>query len=192
MYNSADLNSTIVLSLLRNSERDNKYKEYLTSHINGVQQAYEECFKGKLNDVLSEEEISNLENNIKNHDKSKYTESEWTPYIDFFYPEEGKTSEDARKEFDYACLHHYHHNPHHWNHWILNDDENKENDKVLDMDLIYIIEMLCDWHSFSLKNPESTAFSWWEKNKENMNMTDNTIELVNKYIQYVNKPLNKK
>ena len=53
----------------------------------------------------------------------------------------------------------------------------------------YVIEMLCDWMSFSLKNPESTAYNWWIDNQDKMVMSEGTKKLVNKYIEYFKNPL---
>lgn len=166
-----------------------EYDRYLSNHISAVQQAYEEIFKELLltESDLTVEDINKLEDNIKNHDNSKYYDEEYYPYLHWFYPENNE--EKNRIEFDYACLHHYHNNPHHWNHWILNDDEDKNTDRVLDMPEIYVIEMLCDWSSFSKKNPESTAYKWWVDNQDKMKMTENTKTLVNKYIEYCKEPL---
>ena len=100
-----------------------EYDKYLSNHISAVQQAYEEIFKELLltESDLTVEDITKLEDNIKNHDNSKYHDEEYYPYLHWFYPENNE--EKNRIEFDYACLHHYHNNPHHWNHWILNDDD---------------------------------------------------------------------
>lgn len=166
-----------------------EYDKYLSNHISAVQQAYEEIFKELLltESDLTVEDITKLEDNIKNHDNSKYYDEEYYPYLHWFYPENNE--EKNRIEFDYACLHHYHNNPHHWNHWILNDDEDKNTDRVLDMPEIYVIEMICDWMSFSKNNPESTAYKWWVDNQDKMKMTENTKALVNKYIEYCKEPL---
>lgn len=174
------------------NNRRQQYDDYLTNHISGVKKAYEQIFQPILDTEsdLTVEEISNLENNIDHHDASKYSDEEYIPYLDHFYPENGKKKvHGERARFDKACLHHYHHNPHHWNHWILNDDEDKDHNRVLDMDEIYVIEMICDWHSFSIKNPDSTAYNWWNKNRNKMDMSDNTIKLVEKWIQYAKEPI---
>lgn len=165
------------------NNRRNEYEDYLTQHISAVQDVYKKLFKDLLltESDLTIEELTQLEFNIENHDASKYTDEEFYPYLYWFYPSEAGIK--SRESFDYACLHHYHYNPHHWNHWVLNDDENKNNDKVLDMPEIYVIEMLCDWSSFKSKNPESTAHFWYTNNKDKMNLTDNTRALIEKYLE---------
>lgn len=179
----------ILENTLTVDDNRSKYEHYLREHISAVQQAYYDIFEDVIltESDLTVEDITKLEDNIRNHDNSKYYDEEFYPYLHWFYPE--IETEKNRTEFDYACLHHYHHNPHHWNHWILNDDEDKDTDRVLDMPEIYVIEMLCDWQSFSKKNPESTAYQWWIDNQNKMKMTENTISLVNKYIKYCKEPL---
>jgi hypothetical protein len=160
--------------------RDEQYKRYLKDHISGVKKVYEEFFKPILLTYtgLSFEEINKLKDNIENHDKSKYDAAEWNGYLNWFYADEEHPQD--QNAFDLAWLRHQHLNPHHWQHWILHKDSG--NIVLMDMPEIYVIEMLCDWHSFSYKNKESTAWNWWEKNKDNMSMSEKTIELVEKYI----------
>ena len=38
--------------------------------------------------------------------------------------------------------------------------------------------MLCDWHSFSYKNSESTANKWYNDNKDKMLLSDNTKKII--------------
>ena len=52
------------------------------------------------------------------HDWSKLTRAEWTPYVRMFYT--GRKDQDA---FDAAWLRHQHRNPHHWQHWVLREDD---------------------------------------------------------------------
>ena len=59
----------------------------------------------------------------------------------------------------------------------------------LDIPEKYVIEMLSDWHSFSKKNPESTAYKWYNDNKDKMILSENTIKLIEKYIDLLKEPL---
>ena len=46
---------------------------------------------------------------------------EYFAYATYFY---GKKTSQVEKNFDYAWLHHQKENPHHWQYWLLhNDDE---------------------------------------------------------------------
>lgn len=53
------------------------------------------------------------------HDWSKFLPSEWLPYARYFY---GKPGEAGRQEFDLAWLLHQKRNPHHWQFWVLLED----------------------------------------------------------------------
>lgn len=155
-------------------DRREEYEQYLKEHINGVKRSYNEI-KDIITELnLTDDDISFLENLINNHDKSKYGDEEFYPYLYYFYPsEEYKLNDNS---FDYAWLHHIHNNPHHWQYWILKEDEGDV--KLLDIPKIYIIEMLCDWHSFSYKNPESTANKWYNDNKDKMLLSANTRKII--------------
>jgi hypothetical protein len=79
------------------------------------------------------------------HDLSKLRPREWSPYVEFFY---GKASDEAEASaaqdaFDRAWLFHQHSNPHHWQFWILREDDGGE--KVLPMPRKYVYEMVADW-----------------------------------------------
>ncbi len=52
------------------------------------------------------------------HDLSKFRPSEWRPYAETFYGHGGETM-----AFDAAWLKHQHRNDHHWQHWILRQDD---------------------------------------------------------------------
>lgn len=88
---------------------------------------------------------------------------------------------------DYAWLHHQNTNPHHWQYYVLIRDNSKTT--LLDMPFEYICEMLCDWHSFSKKDPTSTATNWYSKNKDRIMLSDNTRQVVEKLLTYMTKPL---
>lgn len=70
------------------------------------------------------------------HDLSKFRPSEWRPYVAFFYGPsrsatsmgngEGESNPDTapiRDAFNRAWLLHQHRNPHHWQHWLLRNDQ---------------------------------------------------------------------
>lgn len=58
------------------------------------------------------------------HDLSKFRPSEWFPYVEKFYG--GWKDIDAfhpvTESFSYAWLLHQHRNPHHWQYWLLRND----------------------------------------------------------------------
>lgn len=81
------------------------------------------------------------------HDKSKSSIVEYGPYDNYFYPK-GKLDQKAIADYKFAWLNHIHENPHHWQYWVLiNDDDGVE---ALPMPRRYILELLCDWMSFDI------------------------------------------
>ena len=79
--------------------------------------------------------------------------------------------------FNKAWLHHIHSNPHHWQHWVLLQDEGSA--IYIDMPMNYIIEMICDWWSFSWNEGNLfEIFSWYEDNKKNIKLNDKTQIIV--------------
>jgi hypothetical protein len=79
------------------------------------------------------------------HDWSKFSPTEFFPYAKkFFYS--GEKSPNDELKWKYAWLHHQHKNKHHWEYWVV--DPNKQ---AFPMPKKYLIEMVCDWRSFSRK-----------------------------------------
>ena len=76
---------------------------------------------------------------------SKFSPQEFIPYALKFYS--NKKSADIELRWKKAWLHHQNHNKHHWEYWIVN----KATKEALPMPSKYIIEMICDWRSFSRK-----------------------------------------
>lgn len=149
------------------------YNQYLEEHIGNVQKAYEwmhlnlpEIFEGLECDIDPWEII-------KRHDESKYTSEEYDAYDNYFY---GKRRTSAiKKAFNYAWLNHIHNNPHHWQHYLLVNDEAEEGIVALDMPYYYIIEMICDWWSFSWKTGNlREIFKWYLVHKDHMKLSYNT------------------
>lgn len=113
---------------------------------------------------------------ILKHDASKSDPEEYDAYDNYFY---GNKSFENTQKFNLAWLHHIHVNPHHWQHWVLINDDPKEGIICLDMPYNYIIEMICDWWSFSFKTGNlSEIFNWYDKHKAHILLSDDTREIV--------------
>ncbi len=101
------------------------------------------------------------------HDWQKFTPAEWGAYVQSFY---GPYKYEDRppelvEEFDRAWLHHQHHGPHHWQHWVLREDDGQT--KALRMPGAYVQEMLADWSGAGKAihgNPD--PFEWYMRNRE--------------------------
>lgn len=151
---------------------DQQYMDYLKTHIEGVQKAYDwiEQHLPDVHDKMNGEQLFLF----RKHDDSKYSEEEFDPYNIYFYG--GNKSHKVVKDFNYAWLHHIHNNPHHWQYWVLHHDD--EPFEVLEMPYHYAIEMICDWWSFSFKKGNLyEIFDWYEKHK-GMLLHKNTRKLV--------------
>jgi hypothetical protein len=159
-----------------NSEQ--AYRNYLTEHISNVQRAYKENFQGHFSQYPELGPV--LKSLIANHDASKYQNDEFEPYRAYFYPTEWEDSSNAEYNFDNAWRLHQHRNPHHWQHWVLIEDSGTVT--ALDMPIKYVIEIICDWHSFSYKYPESTARQWYTDNKDNMILSEATADWIDHYL----------
>lgn len=117
------------------------------------------------------------------HDWSKLLPSEWFPYAEHFFSnkEEGayfhQPGDPQKIRFDTAWLKHLHRNPHHWQHWILQNDE--DGLKILDMPDKYIREMVADWLGAGrVQTGKWGVREWYAKNRQNIKVTEQTRKRV--------------
>lgn len=168
-----------------NLDREDKYYDYLKGHIGNVQKSWFEILRPYVveNNAMLDDELMNIDRQMSAHDTSKYSEEEFVPYLNHFYPEDGSKVDESKDDpqFDAAWLHHIHSNPHHWQHWLLRRDSGET--VALPMRYVDILEMLCDWHSFSAKNPESTAYKWYYDNKDKMMFNSESQEVVEELVE---------
>ena len=162
-----------------------KYNEYISNHIANVKKAYL-WLKDRAIIDLKEAEADFL-NQLNIHDLSKYSEEEYKAYDLYFY---GAKTEKVKNDFDYAWLHHIHENPHHWQHWVLvNDDEGTY---ALEMPKEFVYEMICDWRSFSHKTGNLyEIFDWYKAHSKKMILHENTRNLVEEILDKIKTELDK-
>lgn len=115
------------------------------------------------------------------HDWSKLLPDEWFPYARYFYGNPKQNSFHNRLEaFNLAWLRHIHRNRHHWQWWILREDDGGT--KVLPMPDRYRREMLADWCGAGrAQDYGDNTLEWYVKNKHKMRLhseTRNWIEAV--------------
>lgn len=126
------------------------------------------------------------------HDWSKFLPSEWFPYVRHFYGPEDRAKRIRRdktgyykptgvsEQFDRAWLHHIHHNNHHWQYWLLVQDEDE--DKTLEMPVAAVTEMVCDWRGAGrAQGHGDDLIPWYNKNKGKMQLhprTRSSVELM--------------
>lgn len=126
------------------------------------------------------------------HDWSKFRWSEFKPYAEHFYGK-GKDIKAGRDktgyykptdtgdpDFDFAWLLHQKRNKHHWQWWVLPEDEGGV--KLIPMQPKYRLEMLCDWLGASKAQGNggdiASVRAWFEKNGGKMQLHQDTREWV--------------
>lgn len=151
-----------------------QYDLYLQKHRNNVYKAY-----AWLADNLPEV-IENVDAGWQiefNHDTSKNEKDEYEAYDAYFYG--GNRSYAVVLEFRLAWLLHIHRNPHHWQHWVLINDDPEKCEIVLEMPYNYIVEMICDWWAFSFAKGNLTEiFDWYDKHSKYIKLEENTRKTV--------------
>lgn len=120
--------------------------------------------------------ISELSKRVSIHDKSKYSDEEYIPYIWLTWQKkeekEGRQFDvhiDVKKIVDKAWEHHKSTNSHH--------PEYHSNSKNIGNE--DIIEMVCDWAAMSQEFNNSLKL-WIHKHATRKEFTDAQIELINK------------
>lgn len=162
------------------------YDRYLTEHKAAVWEAFR-WIEENIPQVLAD-----LDKDVNwqiqfGHDASKTDPEEYKAYDDYFY---GDKSYAVVQAFNYAWLHHIHENPHHWQHWILVNDDEKDGTKALEIPFEYIIEMICDWWSFSFRSGNlREIFKWYDDHKGRIVMHDRSRKKVEYILGEIKKKL---
>ena len=151
-----------------------QYDDYLVAHKQGVAEAFY-WIRDNLPELIGYKEPFEWQITM-NHDTSKTEPDEYEAYDAYFYG--GNRSYAVVNNFNKAWLTHIHRNPHHWQHWILIGDDDGS-DRILDMPYLYIIEMICDWWSFSFRKGKlDEIFSWYDEHKARIKFSDSTRKTV--------------
>ena len=125
------------------------------------------------------------------HDLSKLLPSEFIPYANYFCGDNNdiirdktgyyKPYDTGNKDFDFAWLLHQKRNKHHWQWWILPEDEGGI--KILDMPLEYRKEMLCDWRGAGkAQGYGDNTNEWYEMNKNKMLLNPDTRKWIERIL----------
>lgn len=127
------------------------------------------------------------------HDWSKMLPSEWMPYVEYFYGSyqrycgpDARPNEDANvadytvrvsNAFNKAWLLHQRRNDHHWQFWLLNNDDGTV--ECLPMPEKVWREMVADWMGAGRAVTGRWECSeWYEKNKEKIQLHPDTRKSV--------------
>lgn len=127
------------------------------------------------------------------HDWSKFMPIEWFAYVNTFYGEFRYAERPFKliKEFDLAWLHHQHCNPHHWQYWILKNDDGTT--KTLEMPDKFVREMVADWAGAGRGiTGKWEVAEWYEKNKHKIILGTGTRIAVEYYLTLVFNYVHKK
>lgn len=115
------------------------------------------------------------------HDISKFRPSEWFPYAETFYKEDGSNQYKPTEAFDKAWLYHQHRNPHHWQYWILRLDGGSI--KYMSIPDKYVAEMVADWCGAGRAiTGKWEVREWYDKNKDKIDVNGLTRNHINFYL----------
>lgn len=159
-----------------------QYDLYLQEHCNNVVNAFKWLVD---HGIVSIEAMGGDATNIYEHDKSKYTAIEYDAYDKYFYDNKNYSTERA---FNYAWLNHIHNNPHHWQYWVLLEDDPSEDKKYVTLPIPYkyVVEMICDWWSFGWKSGNLyEIFDRYEDYKHKMKLHDGTRDYVEQILSEI-------
>jgi hypothetical protein len=164
------------------------YDRYLQQHISSVEKGFR-WMQENIEDLFIDPDLeTKAEEIILNHDKSKTELDEYEPYDAYFYG--GNRSYKVVEDFRKAWLIHIHRNPHHWQHWVLINDDPKEGEIIMEMPYVHIIEMICDWWAFSwIKGDLTEIFTWYDAHKDYMKLHKNTKATVESLLEEMKKKI---
>jgi hypothetical protein len=154
-------------------------KKYIEAHKKRVKQ-FASWLKENCPDLFKDIDIDLFDEMINEHDNSKFSEEEFEPYAQKWFGDGIKTL-----EYEEAWKHHWTHNEHHPEFWLGED-----------MPYIYILEMICDWGSFSVEKGDYQELIdfYYDKardDKEKM-LSDNTKEIIEEILNKISLVLDNK
>lgn len=161
-----------------------EYDLYLQEHKANVKKGFD-WLKENLPHIIPTDDGIDYEHQIGfAHDASKTNPEEYGAYDAYFYG--GNRSYAVVETFNYAWLKHIHSNPHHWQYWILQNDDPELGDHILEMPYNYIIEMICDWWAFSWNKGDLTEIkNWYDQHKDYIKLGKHTREYVEAIISQI-------
>ena len=152
-----------------------QYDAYIKEHCASVRKG-SYWIRKSLPELLIDIPGVDYELMILLHDDTKFNNDEYYAYDEYFYGKKTKTSE---KNMRYAFQNHIHQNPHHWQHWVHITDDGSPSIIALDMPYQYIIEMICDWWSFSWASGDLfSIFDWYNEHKKIIKFSKRTRDTV--------------
>ena len=169
------INAFGLLNMINESKTDylEENEKYINEHKDNVRQ-FAEWLRGRLPEIFEDVDFDVFNELIQEHDDSKFSEEEFEPYAQKWFGNKIKTP-----EYEEAWKHHWTNNEHHPEFWLGED-----------MPYIYILEMICDWGSFSIKSGDFRELSkfYYEKAKddEEKNLSENTKIIIEEILEKIN------
>lgn len=164
-----------------------QYDQYLTHHRANVKRGYD-WLCDNLPEIIKDTVHAGYYT-VYSHDKSKDEPDEYNAYDAYFYG--NNRSYKVVQDYQRAWLLHIHRNPHHWQHWILINDDPKEGEIVLEMPYDYIVEMICDWWAFSWAQEKlDVIFDWYQEHSKYMKLAPDTRKTVEDILDKIKAKLN--
>lgn len=126
------------------------------------------------------------------HDLSKFLPGEFIPYAQHFYGNSGieegrdesgyyRPTDTGDSAFDFAWVLHQKRNKHHWQWWLLPEDE--DGMRVLEIPHPYRLEMICDWIGAGRAQHTRGVQFWYEENKQKLQLHPVTRSFVESFLE---------
>lgn len=157
-----------------------EYERYINEHVANVQKACEK-FGPQICEYLNID-YNLLLKKVKDHDCSKWSKEEFEPYRQYFNPVKGETKD--QDSFDRAWNHHQKENDHHWQYWVLINDEDEPKYKAIKMCPYALGELVCDWVAMGMKFGTKSK-DYYEKNKDRIIMHEDTRKALEDILEFV-------
>lgn len=149
-----------------------EYKKYIIDHKSRVKK-FADWLEENLPELFDNIDLDDFHEIIDEHDESKFSEEEFEPYAQRWHGDKIKTP-----KYEQAWEHHWLHNEHHPEFWLGED-----------MPYIYILEMLCDWGSFSIEKKDfKELYDFYYKqarDDEEKNLSDNTKAIIEEILEKI-------
>jgi hypothetical protein len=177
------INAFGLLNMINEGKEDylEKYKHYVIKHKTNVKK-FADWLKTNCPEVFENVDLNAFDDIIREHDESKFSEKEFEPYANFWYNDNDHYDYDPA--YEAAWEHHWMNNEHHPEYW--NGD---------DMPLIYILEMLCDWGSFSIAkgNLRELSSYYFEEARDDdeKNLSEATKEIIEDILSKIDTKIRK-
>ena len=112
------------------------------------------------------------------HDFSKFLPWEFFPYAKYFYPGDSPNNRDHGLDFDVAWNHHQKHNKHHWQYYLLTNDNDVPQTRPLSIPERYILELISDWRGAGRAYGNPNTLDWYNENKHKQTIHPDTRKRI--------------